>query len=76
MDIFPQFTYDNKGNPLGVFLSMQDWEKVARKIENEPLEQWEKELITKGMGEYKQNQDSLVDWNTIKEEMDREDGGI
>jgi hypothetical protein len=76
MDIFPQFTYDNKGNPLGVFLSMQDWEKVARKMEDEPVEPWEKELILKGLEEYRKDPESTVDWDTIKEEMDKEDGRV
>ena len=76
MSIYPQFTYDNEGNALGVFLSMQDWEKVAKKMAEEPAEQWEKDLISKGLKEYQENPDSVVDWETIKAEMDKENASI
>ena len=76
MSIYPQFTYDNQGNALGVFLSMQDWAKVAKMMEGEGAEQWEKDLISKGLKEYQQNPEAVVDWETIKSEMEREDASV
>lgn len=29
MSIRPQYTYDNKSNPAGVFLSINDWQQIT-----------------------------------------------
>ena len=76
MDITPQFTYDNNGNKIGVFLSIEEWEQLEKNVPMNTVPRWEKELILKGLEEYRQNQDSLIDWETIKAEMEHEDGPI
>jgi hypothetical protein len=33
MSVNPQFTYDNAGNPVGVFLSIDDWNKITQEFD-------------------------------------------
>jgi hypothetical protein len=32
MSVNPQYTYDNSGNPIGVFLSITDWGKIVEEL--------------------------------------------
>lgn len=32
MSVNPQYTYDNNGNPAGVFLSITDWDKIVEEL--------------------------------------------
>lgn len=45
----PQYTYDHTGNPIGVFLPIDDWNKLKQKyhdIENDSeLPQWQKDIL-------------------------------
>ena len=77
MSINPQFTYDNQGNPLGVFLSMEDWKNLAQTVDQSVIvPEWEQKLIKTGLQELADNKSQLVSWETIKDEMDREDGAL
>ena len=44
MTIKPQYTYDNNGNQLDVFLTLNDWNIIAEDLHIEP-EDWQKKLI-------------------------------
>ena len=60
MSINPQFTYDNQGNPLGVFLSMEDWKSISQKVDFD-VPEWEKRMIEARLAEYYANPEATVD---------------
>jgi hypothetical protein len=76
MSINPQFTYDGAGNPVGVFLTIQEWEEIERTMPVAHVPEWEKNLIRRGLEEYRQNKDNLTEWETIKAEMEAKDGPL
>ena len=42
LDMIPQYTYDNKGRALGVFIPISDWKKITKKykeLENADIEE-------------------------------------
>lgn len=45
----PQFTYDNQGNAIGVFLSIEDWNFIKEKHPDidipQQLSQWQKNIL-------------------------------
>lgn len=75
MNINPQFTYDNQGNPVGVFLSMEDWKKVTRDIAID-VPEWEKKLIDRRLNELNMSTEELLNWPDVLTEFDKEDGAI
>ena len=32
MSIEPQYTFDNPGNPIGVFLPIEDWNRLSEQM--------------------------------------------
>ena len=77
MSINPQFTYDNQGNALGVFLSMEDWKNIANSVDQSVIvPEWEQQMIKTGLQEYAADKDALLDWDAIKLEMDKEDESL
>lgn len=75
MNINPQFTYDNQGNPLGVFLSIEDWKKLAGSISID-VPEWEQKLIDRRLNELNVSTETLLNWPDILTEFDKEDEGI
>jgi len=74
MSINPQFTYDNQGNPLGVFLSMEDWKNLSDNVILD-IPQWQKDETDRRLADYYANPDSAVDAeeffnNLMKEDSD------
>lgn len=41
MSVNPQYTYDNNGNPIGVFLSITDWHKIVEELHIE-IPEWQR----------------------------------
>lgn len=72
MSINPQYTYDNTGNPVGVFLSITDWNKIVEELAIEPPE-WQKQLIDLRLKEYHDNPTEAEDPDAFFAELDRED---
>lgn len=75
MNINPQFTYDNQGNPLGVFLTIEDWAKVTNDISID-VPEWEKKLIDNRLEALHSSKEVLLDWEQVLKEFDKEDDGI
>ena len=44
-----QYTYDNNGNPIGVFLPIEDWNTLKSKYNDfnatDELPQWQKDIL-------------------------------
>ncbi|MEJ7678817.1 MAG: hypothetical protein WKG06_13350 [Segetibacter sp.] len=52
----PQFTYDNRGNVVGVFLPIEDWNRLKNNLpEIDELPRWQKDIIDQRMMHIQQN---------------------
>jgi hypothetical protein len=72
MSVNPQYTYDNTGNPVGVFLSINDWNQIAEELHID-IPEWQKKLIDLRLQEYHDNAAQMEDADAIFAELDRED---
>jgi hypothetical protein len=72
MSVNPQYTYDNTGNSIGVFLSIEDWNKITEELRIE-FPEWQKKLIDLRLKEYKDNPLPMEDADAFFAELDRED---
>jgi len=68
----PQFTYDNKGQAVGVFLPIEDWHQLKKSLPDNELPQWQKEIIDKRLLLITQNPDSLIPMEDFIAEMEKE----
>ena len=68
MSINPQYTYDNLGNPIGVFLPIEEWNHLTQELHLD-IPEWQKELIDIRLAEYKNNPDSMMDWDKALDEL-------
>lgn len=74
-NINPQYTFDNSGNPVGVFLPIEDWNAISQKLHLD-LPQWQKDMIDTRLAQYKNNPADVMDWDTIAAQFDKEDEAI
>ncbi len=72
MSVNPQYTYDNTGNPVGVFLSINDRNKITEELHIE-LPEWQKKLIDLRLQEYQDNPLQMEDADSFFAELDTED---
>lgn len=72
MSVNPQYTYDNDGNPVGVFLSISDWNKIVEDLHTE-IPEWQKKLIDLRLQEYQSNPSQMENAEAFFAELDRED---
>lgn len=68
MNVHPQFTYDKNGNPVGVFLSIEEWEEVSSELHLE-LPQWQKDALQVEMNAVKEGRAVLTDWDEVKRQF-------
>ena len=74
-NINPQYTFDNMGNPVGVFLPIEDWKAISQELHLD-LPQWQKDMIDSRLAQYKKNPTDVMDWDTIAAQFDKEDDAI
>jgi len=74
-NINPQYTFDNTGNPVGVFLPIEDWNAITQELHLD-LPQWQKDMIDLRLAQYKNNPADVLDWDTVAEQFDKEDEAI
>jgi len=74
--ITPQFTYDNTGNKVGVFLAIDDWDQLKKIPGVEELSQtdplvpdWQIELGKKELHNIAEGNTELIEWNVAKKEF-------
>lgn len=68
MDIHPQFTYDKNGNPIGVFIPIEEWNELSTELELE-LPQWQKDALDIELQAIETNPDSLIKWDDVKKHL-------
>jgi Putative addiction module component len=73
--INPQYTFDNMGNPVGVFLPIEDWQAISEELHLE-LPGWQKKMIDERLEQYRKNPADAQDWDTIAAQFDKEDEAL
>jgi hypothetical protein len=69
----PQFTYDNKGNAVGVFLPIEDWNNLKKNLpEVDELPQWQKDILDQRMMLIQQDQGNAIPLEDFFAEMEKE----
>ncbi len=69
----PQFTYDSKGNAVGVFLPIEDWNRLKHNLPaNDELPQWQKDILDHRMRLIQQNSGSVMPLEDFIAEMQKE----
>lgn len=74
-NINPQYTFDNTGNPVGVFLPIEDWNAISQEL-NLDLPQWQKDMIDTRLEKYKKDPSNVSDWDVMARQFDKEDEEI
>lgn len=70
----PQYTYDNNGNPIGVFIPITDWNRITEKYSDlEELPEWEKNLIDQRIDFIKKHPEQLIPIEEFIAELDKDD---
>ncbi|MFT4204329.1 MAG: addiction module protein [Chitinophagaceae bacterium] len=67
LPIHPQYTFDNMGNPVGVFLPIDDWNAIAEQIHLD-IPEWQKKILDERLKSYRNNPESMIDWDDFIEE--------
>jgi hypothetical protein len=65
--IKPQYTLDKTGNPVGVFLSIEDWNAINEQLQQE-LPEWQKKLLDERLKAYAANPNSVIELDTFIEQ--------
>lgn len=76
----PQFTYDNKGNVIGVFLPIDDWNELVKEYpvaasykeisqNNFTVPEWQIELGKKEIQNIASNSTELMEWKEAKKQF-------
>ena len=74
MSLNPQYTYDAMGNKIGVFLPIDEYERLTGNYGDSPVEQWERDLISKRMEDFHKNPEAGIPWTEVRQQMIDEDG--
>ena len=69
----PQYTYDSKGNVVGVFLPIEDWNQLKNNLPaTDELPQWQKDIHDRRMTFIQQNPGSVIPVEDFIIEMEKE----
>ena len=69
----PQFTYDSKGNAVGVFLPIEDWNQLKSNLPMaDELPQWQKDILDHRMIMIQQNSGIVMPLEDFIAEMEKE----
>ena len=68
MDINPQYTFDNAGNPVGVFLPIEEWKQLSKQLDLD-IPSWQKEKVLLEKQKMDNNPSLLVEWNSAKKQL-------
>ena len=68
MDINPQYTFDKNGNPVGVFISIEEWQQLSEELHLE-LPQWQKDALDIELHAIKTDPGYLHKWDDVKKQL-------
>ena len=72
MSIEPQYTFDNLGNPVGVFLPIAEWNRLSEQMHLD-IPQWQKDLVDLRLAEYHNDPSNTLDWDEVAKQFDKDD---
>jgi len=75
MNVDPQYIFDNMANPIGVFLPIEEWNRISEAMHLD-IPQWQKDLLDIRLAEYNKNPNDTLDWDEVAKELDKEDAVI
>ncbi len=76
-----QFIRDTKGNTTGVFIPIEEWQKLKTKYtelqqvevkENIELPAWQSQLLEERLSDYYRSPDDVTDFGTTLNEIEKE----
>ena len=68
MDINPQYTFDKNGNPVGVFISLEEWNLVSDAL-HIGLPEWQQKALDAEVNAIAANKDYLLKWDDVKNKI-------
>lgn len=74
-NINPQYTFDHMGNPVGVFLPIEDWNAITKELQLD-LPKWQKDMIDIRLAQYKNNPSDVLEWDSVAAQFDKKDETI
>lgn len=75
-----QFINDNKGNTTGVFIPIEDWQKLKSKYSDllkeeaanlAELSMWQKKIIDERLNDYYSNKSSVKNFDTTLDDIEK-----
>jgi len=73
--MIPQYTYDNNGNPIGVFIPINEWNIITEKYADiEDVPEWEKQLIDQRLDYINIHPHRLIPIEDFIQELNTDDG--
>jgi hypothetical protein len=64
----PQYTYDKDGKPIGLFISIDEWNELSKELQAE-LPQWQKEALDIELKAIEKNPESLLKGDEVKKQF-------
>ena len=68
MDIHPQYTFDKDGNPVGIFIAIEEWTELSKNMQL-GLPQWQKDALDAELEAIEANPDYLLKWEDVKRQF-------
>lgn len=75
MNIDPQYTFNKTGNPVGVFLPIEEWNNITEQLHLD-IPRGQKDVIDIRLAEYNKDPKGTLDRDTLSKESDREDEAL
>jgi len=71
-----QYISDSKGKTTGVFIPIQEWNKLKVKYkgieqENSNIPAWHEDVVRKRMEDYKQNPEQVLDFDQAIDDIEK-----
>lgn len=70
MQINPQYTFDSLGNPVGVFISIEEWNHLSEELHIE-LPQWQKDALDLELQAIANDPKYLLKWEDVKKQLNQ-----
>jgi len=73
-----QYISDNKGNIIGVFIPLHDWNNLKKKYKEidqderdaSEITEWHKKIVSQRLKDYQDNPDNVLDWDHVQKDIE------
>jgi len=75
-----QFIHDNKGNTTGVFITIEEWQRLKSKYKDLQKEEaenvvalssWQKQIVEDRLSDYYKNPDDVTDFDKTIDDIEK-----